>query len=399
MSDKVRLGIIGTGQIGQHHMNQYREIPEAEMVAVVDLRADTAQRVAQEHHIPDVYTDFQELLARDDVDAVDVCLHNRLHAPVTIAALEAGKHVYCEKPMAATFPEAQSMYDTAQRTGRKLHIQLATLYDAETRAAQRIIAAGHLGRIYYAKSSHYRRRGRPFVDGYGTAQFVQQKTAAGGALLDMAVYHISRMMFLLGNPPLCTVSGATYQETDMYPDRRERSGYDVEELGLGLVRLEGGITLFLEESWAIHLDRASGDEIVGHQGGLRLDPFGYFTTLADVEMNATFEVKSADWRWHQCDETTAGYDNSQRHWIWALLGRIPLWDTAGLALKTAQITEGLYRSSQQGREVTAEELTEHHNIKEAKAIRRGTPRNPFAPLTDSAFSFTMCTYFRQEPRL
>jgi predicted dehydrogenase len=356
MSDKVRLGIIGTGQIGKHHLGQYREIPEAEIVAVADLRADEAKRVAREHNVPSVYTDYRELLARDDVDAVDVCLHNRLHAPVTIAALEAGKHVYCEKPMAATFAEAQAMYDAAQRTGKKLHVQLSTLYAPETRAAKRIIEAGHLGRIYYAKSSHYRRRGRPFVDGYGTAQFVQKQTAAGGALLDMAVYHISRMMFLLDNPPLLTVSGATYQELDMYADRRESSGYDVEELGLGLVRLEGGLTLFIEESWAIHLDRSSGDEIVGHQGGLRLDPFGYFTTLADLEMNATFDVKSADWRWHQCEETTAGYDNSQRHWVWALLGRIPLLDTAGLALKTAQITEGLYRSAQLGREVTAEEL-------------------------------------------
>jgi predicted dehydrogenase len=356
MPDKVRLGIIGTGQIGKHHLGQYREIPEAEIVAVADLRADEAKRVAREHNVPSVYTDYRELLARDDVDAVDVCLHNRLHAPVTIAALEAGKHVYCEKPMAATFAEAQAMYDAAQRTGKKLHVQLSTLYAPETRAAKRIIEAGHLGRIYYAKSSHYRRRGRPFVDGYGTAQFVQKQTAAGGALLDMAVYHISRMMFLLNNPPLLTVSGATYQELDMYADRRESSGYDVEELGLGLVRLEGGLTLFIEESWAIHLDRSSGDEIVGHQGGLRLDPFGYFTTLADLEMNATFDVKSADWRWHQCEETTAGYDNSQRHWVWALLGRIPLLDTAGLALKTAQITEGLYRSAQLGREVTAEEL-------------------------------------------
>jgi len=356
MADKVRLGIIGTGQIGKHHLNQYREIPEAEVVAVADLRAEEAAQVARQHNVPHVYTDYRELLARDDLDAVDVCLHNRLHAPVTIAALEAGKHVYCEKPMAATFAEAKAMYEAAQRTGKKLHIQLSTLYTPETRAAQRIIEAGHLGRIYYAKSSHYRRRGRPFVDGYGTAQFVQKQTAGGGALLDMAVYHIARMMFLLGNPPLRTVSGATYQELDMYADRRESSGYDVEELGLGIVRLAGGVTLFIEESWAIHLDRASGDEIVGNRGGLRLEPFGYFTTLADLEMNASFDLASADWRWHQCDPTTAGYDNSQRHWIWALLGRIPLLDTAGLALKTAQITEGLYRSAQLGREVTAEEL-------------------------------------------
>jgi len=312
--------------------------------------------VAKENGIPHVFTDYQKMLEINEIDAVDVCLHNRLHAPVTIDALKAGKHVYCEKPMASSFAEAKAMYDTARQLGKHLHIQLATLYDVSTRAAKSIIEAGYLGKIYYAKSSHYRRRGRPYVDGYGTAQFVQQKTAAGGALLDMAVYHLSRMLYLLGNPEILTVSGSTFQELDMYEDRQKGSGYDVEELGLGLIRLEGGITYYMEESWAIHADGAEGDRIFGNKGGLRLDPFGYFTTMADIEMNASFDLKSADWRWHACNEATAGLDNSQRHWIWALLGRVPLLDTAGIALKTAQVTEGLYLSSKLGREVTVQEI-------------------------------------------
>lgn len=357
MTDKVRIGIIGVGQIGKHHLRTYADIPEAEVVAVADLRADEAARVAQERNIPSVYTDYRELLARDDIQSVDVCLHNRLHAPVTIAALEAGKNVYCEKPMSWNYAEAKAMYETAQRLGRKLHIQLSTIYAPEARAAKRLIDDGRLGAIYYAKSSHYRRRGRPFVDGYGTAQFVQMETAGGGAMLDMAVYHIARMMWLLGNPGLISVSGSTYQALDnMYPARRASSGYNVEELGMGLVRLEGGITYFIEEAWAIHSDQPDGDHIYGAKAGLRVEPLGYFTTLSDLEMDATFDVKTADWRWHQCDPLTAGYDNSQRHWVWAQLGRVPLIDTAGLALKTSQITEGIYLSGVLGREVTAEEI-------------------------------------------
>jgi predicted dehydrogenase len=357
MSDKVRIGIIGVGQIGKHHINQYKEVPEAEIVAVADIRADEAARVAQEHSIPSVYTDYRELLARDDVQAVDVCLHNRLHAPVTIAALEAGKNVYCEKPMSWVYAEAKAMYDTARRVGKMLHIQLATLYSPEARAAKRLIEDGHLGELYYAKSSHYRRRGRPYVDGYGTAQFVQKETAGGGAMLDMAVYHIARLMWLLGNPALISVSGSIYQKLDnMYPDRKKNGGYNVEELGIGLVRLAGGITYFIEEAWAIHADQPDGDHVFGSSAGLRVEPFGYFTTLSDLEMDATFDLAEGDWRWHQCIPDTAGYDNSQRHWIWAQLGRVPLLDTAGLALKTAQITEGVYLSAHLGREVTAEEI-------------------------------------------
>jgi|YNPNPStandDraft_1061719.scaffolds.fasta_scaffold02067_6 predicted dehydrogenase len=357
MTDKVRIGIIGVGQIGKVHIERYKEVPEAEVVAVADIRADEAARVAQANGIGAFYTDYRELLARDDIQAVDVCLHNRLHAPVTIAALEAGKNVYCEKPMSWAYSEARAMYETARRTGRMLHIQLNTLYTPEARAAKRLIDDGHLGQIYYAKSSHYRRRGRPFVDGYGTAQFVQFQAAGGGAMLDMAVYHIARMLWLLGNPPVETVSGSIYQMLEnMYPDRRASSGYNVEELGMGLVRLGGGITYFIEEAWAIHADQSEGDRVFGSKAGLRVEPLGFFTTLSDMEMDASFDLKTADWRWHQCNPLEAAYDHSQRHWVWAQLGRVPLLDTAGLALKTALITEGVYLSAHLHREVTAEEI-------------------------------------------
>lgn len=359
MVEKVRLGIIGTGQIGKVHIKRYQEIPEADVVAVADIREDEAQRVAEQHSIPHVYTNYHDLLARDDIDSVDVCLHNRLHCPVTVDALKAGKDVFCEKPMSWAYRDARLMYDTAKELGRKLHIQLSTLHGPACRAAKRLIEAGHLGEIYYAKSSHYRRRGRPFVDGYGSAAFVNTGTSGGGTLLDMAVYHISRILYLLGNPDPLSVSGSTYQKLDnMYEDRRQSSGYDVEELGMAFVRLAGGITYFMEEAWAIHSDQPGGDHIFGSKGGVRLEPFTYLSTLADMEMDATFDLKRADWRWHQCDPTVPGYDSPQRHWIWAQLGRVPLLDTAGIALKTALITEGVYLSAYRGREVTTEEIEE-----------------------------------------
>ncbi|NLF02446.1 MAG: Gfo/Idh/MocA family oxidoreductase, partial [Anaerolineales bacterium] len=325
MSDKVRIGIIGVGQIGKQHINKYAAVPEAEIVAVADIREDEARSVAEANGIPSIYSDYHELLARDDIQSVDVCLHNRLHAPVTIDALEAGKNVYCEKPMSWLYSEAKRMADAAERTGRMLHIQLSTIYAPEARAARRLIQDGHLGDIYYAKSSHYRRRGRPYVDGYGTPQFVQKSASGGGTMLDMAVYHIARMMWLLDNPPLISVSGSTYQKLEnIYADRRDGGGYNVEELGMALVRLGGGITYFMEEAWAIQGDQPDGDHIFGSKAGVRVDPLAYFSTLSDMEMDATFDVKQADWRWHQCDPLTAGYDESQRHWVWAQLGRVPL---------------------------------------------------------------------------
>ncbi|MER3406273.1 MAG: gfo/Idh/MocA family oxidoreductase [Chloroflexota bacterium] len=359
MAEKVRIGIIGVGQQGERHVQGYQSIPEAEVVAIADLREDVAQRVAQQHGVPYVYTDYRQLLARDDIVSVDIILHNRLHRPVTIDALEAGKHVYVEKPMSWTYRDAKEMYDTARRLGKMLHVQLSTLYSANTRAARRLIEGGHLGEIYYAKSSHYRRRGRPYVDGYGSPAFVNTETSGGGAMLDMAVYHIAQMLFLLGNPQVLSVSGATYQQLDnMYEDRRQASGYNVEEFGMAIVRLGGGISFFLEEAWAIHGDDPDSDYIYGSHGGLRLNPLTYFTTLADMEMNGTFDIRQADWRWQQCNPRERDYTNSGQHWVAAQLGRVPLLDTAGIALNTAFITEGVYLSGHLGREVTAQEIAQ-----------------------------------------
>jgi hypothetical protein len=142
----------------------------------------------------------------------------------------------------------------------------------------------------------------------------------------------------------------------MYEERRTSSGYNVEELGMGLVRLAGDMTLFIEEAWAIHSDNPEADYVCGSKGGLRVEPLTYFTTLGDMEMDATFDVKQADWRWHQCDETTPHMDSSQRHWVSAQLGYVPLIDTAGIALNTAFITEGIYISGHLGHEVNAQEI-------------------------------------------
>ena len=356
--DPVRIGVIGVGQIAKHHLEAYSHIEGAQVVAAADINADELARVAERFGIERTFANYRDLLAQDDIQAVDVCLHNNLHAPVTIAALESGKHVYCEKPMAGAYVDAVRMLDTAKACGRKLSIQLNTLFAKETKAAKRLIDEGKLGKLYHARSSGFRRRGRPYVDGYGTASFVQQEVAAGGALYDMGVYHIARMLYLLGLPEVRHISGKVYQETGMDPGRRESSGYNVEELGIGFVKFADGITLDIIESWAIHLGGLEGSSIVGSLGGVRLEPFSFHTTLCDMEMNATFELDSADWRWHQLNPEISAYDSPQHHWIAALQGRVPLLPTAELALATMLISEGIYQSDRLGREVTGDEVLE-----------------------------------------
>jgi len=357
VSERIKVGVIGVGQIGKGHVKRYSKIDSAEIVAIADVNESEAKRVAEEEAGgARVFTDFREMLKLDEVRAVDVCLHNNLHAPVAIAAMEAGKDVYCEKPLAGSLADAKAMIAARERTGRKLQMQANTLFAKETKAAKRLIAEGLLGDPYYAKSSYYRRRGRPYVDGYGTSNFVQKKIAAGGALFDMGIYHIVQVLHLLGNPDVLTVSGATHQEVDMYEERRRDGNYDVEELGLGFVRLAGGISFFIEEAWAIHLSGTDGSKIVGSKGGITLDPFTLHSTVGDMEADASFDLGSADTRWHSCLEDYDGYDSSQEHWIATLQGRVEPVDSAALGLAMMRIAEGIYLSETQGREVTAEEV-------------------------------------------
>ena len=356
MTNKIRIGCIGVGQIGKHHLENYAKIDGAELVAIADLDEAELNRVGDHYDIPNRTTNFRKLLERDDIDAVDVCLHNNLHMPMTVAALESGKHVYCEKPMAGSYIDAEVMYNKAQELDLKLSIQCSLLFKVETKAARAIIDQGLLGKRYHARSYGFRRRGRPYVDGYGTPTFVQKENASGGALYDMGVYHIMQILYLLDNPKPLRISGKIYQETDMDLRRREVSGYNVEELGMGFIRLEENITLDILESWAIHLDDFGGSYVVGSQGGVRLEPFGFFHSAGDLSFNSDANLGEFDYRLHNVQEQGDIYDSAQHHWIASLQGRVDLLPTAELALNTMLISEGIYLSSQLDREVTAEEI-------------------------------------------
>jgi predicted dehydrogenase len=259
--------------------------------------------------------------------------------------------------MAGSYADAAAMLATARETGKKLSIQLATLFSNETRAAKELIDAGELGELYFARSTGWRRRGRPFVDGYGTPTFVQKRNSAGGALYDMGVYHISQVLYLLGNAPVARVGGKTYQKTPMDEKRKQTSGYDVEELGVGFVRFAGNdMTMDVIESWAIHLDAFEGSYVVGTRGGVRLSPFGFFRSAGHLDLNATTDLDRAAFRWNNVAGDHAHYAHPQQHWIAAMQGKVPLLPTAEIALSTMLISEGIYLSSQRGCEVAADEV-------------------------------------------
>lgn len=358
LSAPIHIGLIGCGQIAQQHLTNYSKMADVKLVACADIDHSAADTTATKFGIPNVYYTAQEMLKRDDLDAVDVCVHNNLHMPATVAVLESGRHCYCEKPMAGSYRDAVTMLETARRTGLHLHIQLAFLYTDETRAAKELIDRGELGDLYHARSTGFRRRGRPFVDGYGKMPFVQKTWSGGGAMYDMGVYHISQILYLMGNPAVRRITGKTYQKLEMDPARRAKSGYNVEELGLGFVRFEGDATLDIVEAWAIELGGLDGSSIVGTKGGVRLEPFGFYKTIGDVDIDGAADMEMTRYRWNKLRGEEGLYGSSQQHWIAALQGKVDLLPTAELALNTMLISQGIYLSEQRGEEVTLDEIKE-----------------------------------------
>ncbi|GAP17795.1 Gfo/Idh/MocA family protein [Levilinea saccharolytica] len=352
----IRIGIIGIGQIGRHHLKTYRTIPGVEVVAVAGRDPQRTAQAAQETGVAWWTTDYHQLLAREDIDAVSICLHNHLHRPAAEAALRAGKHVYCEKPIAGTYADGLAMLAAAQAAGKHLAVQLSTLFSPEIKAARHAVDQGWLGHPYYAASTGFRRQGRPYVDGYGTPAFVQKSQAAGGALLDMGVYHIAALLYLLGNPAPLRISGITAQETEMDAARQRVSGYDVEEFASGFVRLQGGLTLHIIEAWAAHLDTFGGSYILGSRGGLRLEPFGLFQSFGDLSLSSAADLDAFAYRQHTVRQQGTAYDGPQQHFIAALRGEVPPLPTAEIALNTQRISDGIYLSQQLGREITVEEI-------------------------------------------
>ena len=258
--------------------------------------------------------------------------------------------------LAGSWTDANTMRTAARDLGLELGIQNRLYFTAETKAARRLLDEGQLGSVYHGRSTGFRRMGRPYVDGYGSPTFVQKRNSGGGALYDMGVYHICRLLYLMDNPAPLRIAGQTYQKLPMDEQRRQESGYDVEELAVGMGRFAEGVTLEITEAWAMHLDGLEGAYVLGDRGGVRLEPFGWYHSHGDLAVDSTPDLQIEAFRQRFVHQVGDVYADPQSHWIAGLQGRVDLLPTADIALNCMLISEGIYLSSRLEREVTAAEV-------------------------------------------
>jgi predicted dehydrogenase len=265
----VKIGIIGSGSIAGAHVRGYKELPDVEIVAVCDVIPGRAEEFIARHELPAArpYEDHRRAL-ESDMDGVSVCTPNVAHHRTSIDALEAGKHVLTEKPMAVTLDQAIEMVQASKRAGKILTVGFQPRYDPNMQLVKRLVRT-ELGKVYYVETGAGRRRGMPG----GT--FIRKDLAGAGALADIGCYAIDFAMDALNYPKPLTVSAYASNRFGTNPKyHKEAEKFEVEDFGAALIRLEGDVALNFTTSWAMHMDTLGAGIFLGTDAGLKVTPSG-----------------------------------------------------------------------------------------------------------------------------
>ena len=360
-AEPLRAGVVGLGYAGEQHLKNFVRVPGVEPMALAGLEEVRLGELGGRYGVRDLYTSWEELVARDDLDIVSIGAPNHLHAPIAIAALEGGRHVLCEKPLARNSVEAERIVSVAREADRAVHIAFTQRERGDVQALKRHVEEGNLGRIYHAKATWMRRNGIPGMGGW----FTSKELAGGGPLIDLGVHMVDMAIYLMGEPEVESVSCATYAE--LGPRGRGRwqgkglmkgdEPYEVEDLATAFIRFSGGATLNLEAGWAVYRESSDdfGVTLYGTDGGAEMKVKNYgtsdtvriYTDVAGVPAVVTPEIQPRE-----------GHLAVVRRFVETIRGG----DWAGQhgedGLDRARIIDACYASALQNREVSLREVAE-----------------------------------------
>ena len=353
----MNLGIIGAGAIGNVHADTATRagIPIA---GVWDVNPAKGAAFSKKHSTARTCASVKELLAMKEVDAVVVAVPNIDHAQVACEALEAGKTVFLEKPMALNVAECDKIISVLERTKGRLQMGFVSRSTPASRNVKHFIDAGTFGNIYHMKCSLYRRRGVPGLGGW----FTTKAMSGGGPLIDLGVHVIDLSLFLAGNATPQRVSGVTYANfgrrmkdyvyTNMWAGPPKFEGVcDVEDHATALVRCAGGLTIEVNVTWAMNVDdkqMANGITVFGDKGGCFFPIFGKQFTIATEAggkvADLTPEFASSNVEHDAWDEQYRMFKALAEHGT-------PAHADAAAGRRVQSVLDGIYRSSAEGREV------------------------------------------------
>jgi len=357
MAKLIKVGIIGCGGIANgKHMPSLKKVADCEMVAFCDIIVEKAEKAAAKFGTPDakVYVDYKELLADPEIDVVHVCTPNRSHSFITVDALEAGKHVMCEKPMAINSAEAKKMLDAAKRTGKKLSIGYQSRFRDDSQYMKAEAEAGTFGDIYYAKATALRRRAVPT---WGV--FLNEYEQGGGPLIDIGTHALDLTLWMMNNykPKYCV--GTSYHKLNKDTDQGNMWGnwdpekFTVEDSAFGFVVMENGATIVLESAWALNtLDvREAVTSVCGTLAGADMNVKGSLRINGvrngrQYVTEPNFTVGGVAYNDGAASESAS--DREERLWIEAVRNDTDPITLPEQAYCVTRILEGIYESAKTG---------------------------------------------------
>ncbi len=283
--NKLRIAIAGAGNIAQSaHLPAYIQRDDIELVAICDLNLERAQKAAEKFGIQAAYGSFDEMLQKEQFDALDICVWNRSHSAIAIPAAQAGKHILCEKPLALNIEHAREMEKVIKDAGITFMLAVPNRYKPEYQLAREMVDAGKLGDIYYAKTAMIRRRGTPL------GWFTDTTKAGGGPVIDIGVHCIDRTWFLMGCPKPVRVSASISNRIGDYQTKgvsrwvaldSDVTAFDTEDSAAGVIHFENGACMLFEVSWALNAPAQDYTQVCGTKAGLTMEPL----TIYGEDMN------------------------------------------------------------------------------------------------------------------
>ena len=355
MAKLIKVGVIGCGGIANSkHMPSLAKVADCEMVAFCDIIPERAEQAAAKFGVEGAktYTDYKELLKDVDIDVVHVCTPNRSHSFITVDALEAGKHVMCEKPMAINSAEAKKMLDAAKRTGKKLSIGYQSRFRDDSMYMKKEAEDGTFGDIYYAKATALRRRAVPT---WGV--FLNEYEQGGGPLIDIGTHALDLTLWMMNNykPKYCV--GTTYHKLNNDTNQGNMWGnwdpekFTVEDSAFGFVVMENGATIVLESAWALNtLDvREAVTSVCGTlAGGDMMDGLRINGIRHGRQYVLTPSFKAGGVAFNDGAKGESAADREERMWIDAVRNDTEPLTLPEQAYCVTRILEGIYESAKTG---------------------------------------------------
>ncbi|MCI9336490.1 MAG: Gfo/Idh/MocA family oxidoreductase [Lachnospiraceae bacterium] len=349
--DKMKVAVIGCGTIANSaHIPAYMKNEDVEIKYFCDIIPERAEAAVEEYGCGRAVTDYREVLADPQVEAVSVCTPNKMHSVISIDALRAGKNVLCEKPAARSYEEAVAMQQAQHESGKVLNIGVVNRFNNQVNRIRQYIQEGRLGEIYHVYISFRAHRSIPGLGG----AFTTKEIAGGGVLIDWGVHYLDLTMYCLGDPKALTVSGETfcrlgrdikgYTYEDMWAGPPVKDGiYDVDDSVTALVRTDGP-TFTLHGAWAQNIgERETYIDFMGDKGGIRLQYGGDFTVYTaehDALVSFTPQGKSENM-----------FETEINSFVRCIRTGEKLPSHIDTVIKTARILQAIYDSAEQHREI------------------------------------------------